>query len=394
VARAIYKQVLNERLIRSAKSATRVTLMWDADTRGLVLAVRSNGRKTWKFIYSYRARTRWYLVGDADAMPLADARKRARELRVQVDQGTDPQAERKAKRGTGTFAELAQRYRNEYAKTHNKSWKQAAALVDRFLIPRWGKLQVSDITRTDVATVIAAVGKPVLANAVLASASGIFAWLIKQEIITANPCALVERNDVKSRERILSASELPRFWQAFDDAGDAGTSLKLILLTGQRPGEVTAMRRRHIDSGWWQMPGGPQGDDWLGTKNSEPHSVWLPKPAQPMLNAYLDGPRPLVDRAMRLICKQLGVERATPHDLRRTFLSTVTRLGHGRDAMDRISNHKTKLVRDVYDRHKYRVEDQKIMEAVSAYIMAQVTGEPVSEPTSNVIPLPVSIRDR
>jgi integrase len=250
VPQAIYKQVLNERLIRTAKSATPVTLIWDMDTRGLVLAVRSNGRKTWKFIYSFRARTRWFVIGDADAMPLAAARKRARELRVQVDQGSDPQAERKAKRGTGTFAELAMRYRDEFAKRHNKSWKQAAALVDRFLIPRWGKLQVPDITRTDVQTAIAAAGRPVLSNAVLASASGIFSWLVREQLVAINPCTLVARNKVKSRARILSASELPRFWQAFDDAGDAGTSLKLILLTGQRPGEVSAMRRRHIDSGW------------------------------------------------------------------------------------------------------------------------------------------------
>lgn len=51
------------------------------------------------------------MIGDADAMPLSDARKRARELRVQVDQGSDPQALRSARRGTGTFAELALRSR-------------------------------------------------------------------------------------------------------------------------------------------------------------------------------------------------------------------------------------------------------------------------------------------
>ena len=36
-------------------------------------------------------------------------------------------------------------------------------------------------------------------------------------------------------------------------------ALKLILLTGQRPGEVAAMQREHIVDGWWQMPGKPQG---------------------------------------------------------------------------------------------------------------------------------------
>ena len=36
---------------------------------------------------------------------------------------------------------------------------------------------------------------------------------------------------------------------------------------------------------------------------------------------------------------ELGVERATPHDLRRTFSTTVTGLGFGRDALNRITNH-------------------------------------------------------
>ena len=59
------------------------------------------------------------------------------------------------------------------------------------------------------------------------------------------------------RERVLSDSEIPLFWAAFDKAGLAGTALRLILLTGQRPGEVAHMRREHIIDGWWEMPGDP-----------------------------------------------------------------------------------------------------------------------------------------
>ena len=36
------------------------------------------------------------------------------------------------------------------------------------------------------------------------------------------------------------------------------------------------------------------------------------------------------------------LERATPHDMRRTCLTWITRLGFGRDAMDRMANHKTR----------------------------------------------------
>ena len=38
-----------------------------------------------------------------------------------------------------------------------------------------------------------------------------------------------------------------------------------------------------------------------------------------------------LDVAMRSVCTKLGAERATPHDLRRTFSTTVTGLGFGRD---------------------------------------------------------------
>ena len=57
----------------------------------------------------------------------------------------------------------------------------------------------------------------------------------------ANPCKLVARNAVRSRERVLADSEVPLFWSAFGDVGlVVGAALKMILLTGQRPGEVAA----------------------------------------------------------------------------------------------------------------------------------------------------------
>ena len=55
-------------------------------------------------------------------------------------QGEDPQGERIAARKAASFAEVAERYCDEYAKRKNKSWKQAASLVDKHLLPKWGKL--------------------------------------------------------------------------------------------------------------------------------------------------------------------------------------------------------------------------------------------------------------
>jgi len=253
-------------------------------------------------------------------------------------------------------------------------------------------LPAASIAKSDVKAMIANIAAPSVANQTLAAASAIFSWAIKEEVgdVRANPCSRVDRNELRSRERVLSDSEIPLFWAAFDGAGFAGTALKLILLLGQRPGEVAHMRCEHIIDGWWEMPGKPVPElGWPGTKNSQTHRVWLPKPAQNLLGELgsdgtgfvLAGPRgrPVngLDLVMRTICADIGVrEKATPHDLRRTHGTRITALGFGRDAMNRIQNHKDGGIGSVYDRHRYAAENQKIMEAVAADITALAEAKP------------------
>lgn len=92
----------------------------------------------------------WLHLGDATAIDLVQARQLANEAMFAVARGKDPQAEKKAQRSADTFAELADRYRDEYAKKEKTSWKQADYLVRKHLIPRWGKLPACAITRADV----------------------------------------------------------------------------------------------------------------------------------------------------------------------------------------------------------------------------------------------------
>jgi hypothetical protein len=94
----------------------------------LAIRVEPTGRKAWKCIYPFHGRPRWYGLGAADAIGLADARKLASRVMFAVAEGKDPAAERKAARSKGTFEELAALYVKDYAQKHNKSWKQAEAL--------------------------------------------------------------------------------------------------------------------------------------------------------------------------------------------------------------------------------------------------------------------------
>lgn len=397
------KRKLSDIFIQKLKPRPRPFLVWDTYQRGLALAMQPTGHKSWKCIYSMHGRPRWYSIGDVAAIGLSDARKLAGRVMFKVAEGLDPCADRKAERSKGTFEELATEY-CEAARTTgvrrkgkkglkpNKSWKQADALVRRHLLPKWGKLQVAAITKTDVKAMMSRIKAPIVANQTLAAASAIFAWAIRQEKLTVNPCQLVGRNDTNERERVLSDSEVPKFWTAFDSAGlVTSTALKMILLTGQRPGEVAAMRREHIVDGWWTLPGDPvPALDWPGTKNGNTHRVWLPASALALLadmsqtGLVFAGPRGgginSLDGAMRDICVELGLtteeQKVKPHDLRRTHSTTITALGFGREAMNRLTNHREGGIADIYDRHGYGPKNQKIMEAVAAHIMALVEGAP------------------
>jgi integrase len=112
----------------------------------------------------------------------------------------------------------------------------------------------------------------------------------------------VDRNPTKDRERVLSNAEVALLWPKLDPA------LKLILLTGQRPGEVSAMQRDHITiDGFWRMPGEPVGK-WPGTKNGRDHRVWLSEAAQMLVDQHLAGQRSSA-QLMRELVATLKIER-------------------------------------------------------------------------------------
>jgi integrase len=385
------KRQLNNLLIERLQPKDRPYLIWDQQQHGLAIRVEPSGYASYKCIYSRHGRPRWYSIGRVDVIGLADARQKAGRIMVQVADGKDPAADKRAERSTGTFGELAIQYR-EHAKKKNKSWKQPAALVDKHLVPRWGKLLAADITRKDVKDMLAKIeDAPILVNQVLAATSAIFTWAIKEELpgIKINPCALIDRNPTKTAksERRLSDIEIPKFWAAFDSVGLVeGSALKMILLTGQRPGEVAHMRSEHIVDGWWSMPGAPVAKlGWPGTKNKQSHKVFLPLAAQRIITdlgstgMVFAGARGKavsgLDGDMRDICQKLEVERATPHDLRRTHSSAVAKL-FSRDAMNRICNHREGGIADIYDADKYEVETKTIMEAVAAKFMGLIEGTP------------------
>jgi integrase len=365
------KRKLTDRKVASLKANGSTTIIWDTAQRGLGLRIQPSGHKSWVVVYRHHRKPRWLTL---PLVPVQAAREKATEVMLAVLRGQDPAPERKD--GPPIFfGTLAQRYVEQHSSKKNKSWKHASRLVQRYLLPSWANVDAATITRADVRAVISKISAPALANQVRLAASAIFTWAVSQDLVQHNPCTGIEGTARASRERILSDAEVRLFIAAFRQAGNAGRTLQLILFLGARPGEVARMRHEHIVDGWWAQPGKPDGNGWPGTKNGMSHRVWLvPAVREIVRRGTISGPvfkrRPAMASLMQRLCKELNVERATPHDLRRTFASTVTKLGYGRQAMDRLLNHADRSVGAIYDRYGYAAEDQQIWQAVAEHLLA------------------------
>ena len=83
-------------MVSRLRPAARPYLVWDDYQRGLAIQIQPSGYRSYKLIYRFHNRPRWYHIGAADAIALADARKLAAELMLRVIKGEDPAAEKRA----------------------------------------------------------------------------------------------------------------------------------------------------------------------------------------------------------------------------------------------------------------------------------------------------------
>jgi integrase len=409
------RAVLSDLLVK--KSQTKGELrraIYDAKRPGLMLLVQPKSQhKTWKFLYRIDGRPRAFTIGRADRVTLKTAREVARALDAKVAAGIDVQAARIEAREAVTFRELVDRFLVHVRTTRKASTAYAYEKMLRRALPRLGSKAAASITPEDVHAVVAGVREKSATSAgyLTAILSSFFRWAGKLDgggiKLPDNPARGLQRPKAAARTNLLPDDKIREFWAKVDDAGlHESTALKLVLLTGQRPGEVIHMRWQNIKRGehsfdratrtgklqrqthegaWWELPGPPDGDDWPGTKNSQPHKVWLAPAALALLDEVNDAPPPEgrvfpdledLSRAMRPVCEAIGLEPGAvrPHDLRRTHGTLVTRLGFTRDAMNRVQNHREGGIGSVYDQNEYADEARRVQVAVGARIDALVNG--------------------
>jgi integrase len=255
---------------------------------GLELRVYPDGSKIWSLRYRIHGEQRRLKLGQYDParLTLAEACKAAnRELR-KVDAGIDPQAERRATRQAVETAKansidaLCESYIRRHARPKKRTWREDQSMLKCEVLARWKGRAVTAITRRDCRELVEAIAArpaPIYANRVAALLSRVFRFAVDDEILPANPAARLPKPGVEAQSRpegereqkAYDAEEIRAIWTATEalDAA-ARAQIRLGLVTGQRPREISDMEWRELDGAWWTIPA-------RRTKSNRDHRVFM-----------------------------------------------------------------------------------------------------------------------
>lgn len=180
-------------------------------------------------------------------------------------------------------------------------------------------------------------------------------WCVAEELVDRNPFAHLSVS-FGTRERVLTDDELKTIWHYED--GRYTTIIKLLILTGQRLGEITAYSPDWIDGDTLTIPATVAKN---GISSTIPFNLLTAKYLQQ--HEYFNG----FSRSKKRMDKLTGVTGYTHHDLRRTYSTTMARLGVPIHVTERLLNHRSGVISGVsavYNKYTYLKE---MREAVLKY---------------------------
>lgn len=363
---------------------------------GLGLRIRAGGSRKWIFQYRFAGKSRRQTIGSAAAWTIDAARRKAREMRVQVDGGIDPKVEKEERieASRTTFKGVM----NDYLEARERDLRPRTVVeYKHHLEIHWKpfhELPIKGITRAAVAGRLRDIIKtkgPVAADRTRTTLSAMFAWAIGEGYCDENPVIGTNRASKDTpRERVLEDEEIVAVWKAVPD-NDYGRIVKLLILTGQRRDEIGSMCWSELDmkKKLLKLP-------IERTKNKRKHEVPLSYRAIEIIEGagHREG-RDLVfgsgaggysgwSQSKESLNELVNLKEPwTLHDLRRTVRTGMGRLSVAPHVAEAILNHlPAKLIR-TYDRNTYEAEKRSALDQWAAHVEALLAGKPAS----NIIPM-------
>jgi len=347
------------------------TTYWDASHTGFGLRISQGGTKT--FVVVHGVERRRFTIGRYPTISLKQARDKAKELQAGLTLGLIE------KRPSPASTDALKLYL-EASEAKNRPGtvtEYRRLLTNHFA---FGRKRLSEITRADIQAKLNKLkDRPSEQRHAFVALKVFFNWAVREEHLPVSPIASMQPpTRQRSRERVLEPKELVEiFEKATAYHRPYGHIVQLLILTGQRRGEIGALRWSWIDRDKQLITYPPEF-----TKNRRLHVLPYGKRVAAILDDIpehvgsdfvIPGRKPgshfnSWSKSKRMFDATLeGVDPYVIHDLRRTYSSILAQLGTPIHVTEKLLNHVSGTISGVaaiYNRHSYLDE---MREAVTAY---------------------------
>ena len=381
---------LTAKTIETIKPTTARQEIPDALLPGLYLVIQPSGARSFAVRYRHHGKPRKHTLGSYPIVDLKTARELGTKALRAAAEGRDPAKEKQKERATIVKDVVAQFMAKHGQRCRPRTLKEYERLLARFVLAPWGDRPIGSITRPEVRDVldkIIANGTPILANRAHGAIGTLFGWAVEQEIIAASPTLGLKAPAVKEkpRDRILSDDELRSVWRAAEQIGTPyGALVKLLVLTGQRRGEIAGLSWGEIDLKK-RLISLPRER----VKNDRAHDIPLSPQAIAVIEAlprsgeylFSHGRHPIKGfaRAKERFDRLCPVRNWILHDTRRTAVSGMARLGVSLPVIEKVVNHQSGSfggIVSVYQHHNFADEKRRALELWGAHVAAIVSDKP------------------
>lgn len=370
-------------------------IAFDTECRGLGVRATSAGTKTFIVQWTDPAtrQKRREPLGAWGSITTDQAREAARARLGDVAKGIDPRAEREKKREAAARAKAEtaltlEALVDDWAKLHlaQKRPRYAAEAVRAIKAAfaahlRRPAVRLSKAEAVAVLDGMLKAGNAPMAGRTLAYARACYGWAEKRGRLAVNPFQGIPIGaGIVARERVLSAAEIGRIWNATGGMGETwGPLLRVLILTLARREEVAGMRWSELsdDLAVWTIPGARM-------KRGQAHVVALPEAARAALAGVrriegqdlvfsTTGRTPVsgFTKVKAKLDRLAKVQDWRLHDIRRTGVSTLAAMGFNPVVADLLLAHRPSrlsTVAQVYQRHDYAPERAAALRAWADHV--------------------------
>ena len=357
--------------------------LWDGSLKHFGVRISKGGAKSFIVLLGSGRRQ---AIGRYPVLSLAKAREKAKIILAERALGKHQSGAISWKKAIERYLDFVKRNRRPH--THH----EYARTLKRYF--PFGNTNLGDITKLDLSQKLARLkDTPSQQNHAAIYAKVFFNWAISEGYLETNPLQHYKQGKKVRRKRILTDDELRAVWNAAGtDGGIFGVIVQIIILTGQRRGEIATLLESYYSHNQQTvtLPGEL-------TKNHLEHTFPVGAMAVALITAqmaadrrdskFLFPSRTSIERPFngwskckKELDKVAKIAPWTLHDLRRTFRTNLGRLKVRPDIAERLVNHMSARteMEETYDLYTYLPEMREAMEKWEAFVQSVCIDVPPS----------------